>query len=369
MYKESGYIEDEIPALILKNNLFGLDLCKRAAQLAQLAVIFRARQDDRNILDKYHELNVRHIEKSQEFSNEEIAFIAGSDKGESFDNIKNLIESFENADIYGSLCKLPDVSYEFYEEKLSELKNKTSPSILLNSEVIYRKFKPLVKQCKILKQQYECVITNPPYMGNKYMESKLAEFIQKEYPINKSDLFSAFMEYIPIKTVNNGHIGLVTPFVWMFIKSYEELRNQIINSNTLSSIVQLEYNAFEAACVPVATFTLRNCHISYPAECIKLSEFTGAENQPVKTLEAIQNPEVDYRFTTYSKNFHSIPGSPIAYWTSDRIREIFSTEKPLGQIAQPKQGMATSDNNRFLRFWNEVNYSKIGFNFKNWHFF
>lgn len=365
IYQEAGYIEEEIPSLILKNNLFGLDICKRAAQLAQLAVIFKAKEDDKNIFDKYEELNIRYIEKSQEFSNEEIAFVAGADNGESFENIKDLIDAFQYADIYGSLCKLPNASYEFYKEKLEELKNKPSLSILVNSSIIYNKFEPLVKQLKIMKQQYECVITNPPYMGNKYMEPKLAEFVQKYYPSNKSDLFSAFMEYIPLKNVKNGHIGLVTPFVWMFIKSYEELRNQIINSNTLSSIIQLEYNAFEAACVPVATFTLRNNHISYPAECIKLSDFTGAENQPLKTLEAIQNPAVNYRFTTYSKDFHSIPGSPIAYWASDRVREIFAIKRPLSAVANPCVGLQTADNGRFIRFWNEVDISKIGFGYKN----
>lgn len=354
MYKESGYIEEDIPSLILKNNLFGLDLCKRAAQLAQLAVILRAREDDKKIFDKYEELNVRHIEKSKEFTNEEISFIANTDKGEAYENVKELIECFKYADIYGSLCKLPDVSYEFYADKLNELKNKPSPSILVNSDVIYRNFEPLVKQLRILKQQYECVITNPPYMGNKYMEAKLAEFIQREYPSNKSDLFSAFMEYIPRKTTRDGQIGLVTPFVWMFIKTYEELRTQIIDNTTLSTITQLEYNAFEAACVPVATFTLRNYLIKYPSECIKLSDFTGAENQPIKTIEAISNPNVYYRYTTYSKDFHSIPGSPIAYWASNRVREIYRNNTNIGEIGCVTNGLFTCDNNKFVRFWYEV---------------
>lgn len=359
MYKEHGYIGDEIPSLILKNNLFGLDLCKRASQLAQLAVLFRARQDDKNIFEKYEELNIRLIEKSADFSNEEIIFAAGSDKGEAYNNIKELIECYEYADIFGSLCKLPDVNYSFYSELLAGLKDKPSTNLFINSDVIYKKLEPLVKQYKIMKQQYECVITNPPYMGNKYMESKLAEFIQKEYPSNKSDLFSAFMEYIPKKTCKNGQIGLVTPFVWMFIKSYEKLRNQIINSNTLSSIVQLEYNAFEAACVPVATFTLRNYAIKYPSECIKLSDFTGAENQPLKTQEAINNPNVQYRFTTYSKDFNSIPGSPIAYWASPKIIEAFNTGETFNNIGNPRVGMQTSNNDKYLRMWYEINFTEF----------
>lgn len=359
IYKESGYIESNIPSLILKNNLFGLDICKRASQLAQLAVLFRARQDDRSIFDKYEELNIRCVENTDEFTNNEISFIAGETSGDTFDKVYELIDCFKYANIYGSLCKYPQVDYEFYEDKLKELKGRYSDNILVNPELIYDKFEPLVKQFKILKQQYECVITNPPYMGNKYMEGKLAEFIQKYYPNNKSDLFSAFMEYIPTKTNSNGHIGLVTPFVWMFIKSYEELRNYIINQSTLSTIIQLEYNAFEAACVPVATFTLRNYHISYPAECIKLSDFTGAENQPLKTLEAIKNSNVDYRYTTYSKDFHSIPGSPIAYWASDRVREIFKKEKHIKDYGTVTNGMFTCDNNKFVRLWMEIGFDKL----------
>lgn len=365
MYKESGYIETDIPSLILKNNLFGLDICKRASQLAQLAVLFRARQDDRSIFDKYEELNIRCVENTDEFTNDEISFIAGETSGVTFDKVYELIDCFKYANIYGSLCKYPQVDYEFYEDKLEELKGKYSDNILVNPELIYDKFEPLVKQFKILKQQYECVITNPPYMGNKYMEGKLAEFIQKYYPNNKSDLFSAFMEYIPTKTNSNGHIGLVTPFVWMFIKSYEELRNYIINQSTLSTIIQLEYNAFEAACVPVATFTLRNYHISYPAECIKLSDFTGAENQPLKTLEAIKNSNVDYRYTTYSKDFHSIPGSPIAYWASDRVREIFKNSQKINSLVSSVVGLQTGNNDYFLKLWYEINEWDIEFNASN----
>ncbi len=359
MYQESGYIQEEIPLLILKNNLFGLDLCKRASQLAQLAVLLRAREDDKQIFNKYQELNIRCIENSKEITNEEIAFVAEQNSGEDFDKIKEFVECFENADIYGSLCKLPNISHNYYFDKIEALKNKMSESLFLNSTTIYNKFLPLFKQFKIMQQQYECIITNPPYMGNKYMETKLAEFVQKNYPSNKSDLFSAFMEYIPQKTIKNGQIGLVTPFVWMFIKSYEELRNQIVNSQTLSSIIQLEYNAFEAACVPVATFTLRNSKISYPAECIKLSDFTGAENQPIKTLEAIKEPNVDYRFTTYSKDFHSIPGSPIAYWASDKIREIFAINKNVFDVSEVKTGMQTGNNDLFLRMWYEPYFTDV----------
>ena len=376
MYKESGYIESDIPSLILKNNLFGLDICNRAVQLAQFAVMMRAYQDDKNILNKITSINVMSIQEAN-WIDERVKEALMKDVANQLlaqQQINNLIETFKDAKIYGSIIKVKDFDFDFWEQRLIDIQSLNMG--LLYSDVVEElktKLPQLIKQARIMQQQYECVITNPPYMGNKYMEPRLAEFIQKEYKDVKSDLFSAFMEYIPRKTNKNGQIGLVTPFVWMFIKSYEELRNQIINNSTLSSIIQLEYNAFEAACVPVATFTLRNYRVSYPAECIKLSDFTGAENQPIKTLEAISNPDVSYRYTTYSKDFHSIPGSPIAYWASDRVRKIFAKEEKLGQNSPCRKGMFTGNNDMFLRYWYEVSkkssfkpYSKGG-EYRKWY--
>ena len=368
MYKESGYIESDIPSLILKNNLFGLDICNRAVQLAQFAVMMRAYQDDKNILNKITSINVMSIQETN-WIDERVKEALMKDVANQLlaqQQINNLVETFKDAKIYGSIIKVKDFDFDFWEQRLIDIQSLNMG--LLYSDVVEElktKLPQLIKQARIMQQQYECVITNPPYMGNKYMEPRLAEFIQKEYKDVKSDLFSAFMEYIPRKTNKNGQIGLVTPFVWMFIKSYEELRNQIINNSTLSSIIQLEYNAFEAACVPVATFTLRNYRVSYPAECIKLSDFTGAENQPIKTLEAISNPDVSYRYTTYSKDFHSIPGSPIAYWASDRVREIFKKSISLCKIANVKKGMDTGNNEQFLKLWFEVNRNNIGIDYKN----
>lgn len=362
MYKESGYIENDIPSLILKNNLFGLDICNRAVQLAQFAVMMRAYQDDKNILNKITSINVMSIQETNWIDErvKEVLMNGVEDQLLAQQQINNLVETFKDAKIYGSIIKVKDFDFDFWEQRLIDIQSLNMG--LLYTDVIQdlkTKLPILIQQARIMQQQYECVITNPPYMGNKYMEPRLAEFIQKEYKDVKSDLFSAFMEYIPRKTNKNGQIGLVTPFVWMFIKSYEELRNQIINNSTLSSIIQLEYNAFEAACVPVATFTLRNYRVSYPAECIKLSDFTGAENQPIKTLEAISNPNVSYRYTTYSKDFHSIPGSPIAYWASDRVREIFKNSKDLRLIAPPRAGLQTGENDLFIRKWQEIDKTKM----------
>lgn len=371
MYKESGYIESDIPSLILKNNLFGLDICNRAVQLAQFAVMMRAYQDDRNILNKVTSINVMSIQETNWIDKRVKEALMNGVENQLLaqQQIKNLIETFKDAKIYGSIIKVKDFDFDFWEQRLIDIQSLNMG--LLYTDVIQdlkTKLPILIQQARIMQQQYECVITNPPYMGNKYMEPRLAEFIQKEYKDVKSDLFSAFMEYIPRKTNKNGQIGLVTPFVWMFIKSYEELRNQIINNSTLSSIIQLEYNAFEAACVPVATFTLRNYRVSYPAECIKLSDFTGAENQPIKTLEAISNPDVSYRYTTYSKDFHSIPGSPIAYWASHNFRQNFTNGISVDTYSNFTGSQnITADNEKFLRYYWELTNKRIKDN--DWKFY
>lgn len=361
IYKEQGYPDNEIPEMILTHNLYGLDICDRAAQLAQFAVMMKARQYDRSIFNKLNKVNICSVKDTKWITADVLEDLLEGVKDREYakQQIFTLCENFNNARIIGSLCKVDEIDIAFWEERLEYFKNQKQTT--MNTPAIRGRLPFLIKQIKIMQQNYECVITNPPYMGGKYMEPLLAEFIQEEYKDVKSDLFSAFIIYIKNKTINNGYIGLVTPFVWMFISSYENLRNEIVNLLTFDSIIQLEYNAFEAACVPVATFTLRNCSVNYPTECIKLSDFTGSENQPIKTLEAIANPCVNYRYTTHSKQFSSIPGSPIAYWASDRVREIFKNSNSLNKIAQPKQGLATGNNDEFLRLWYEINYRKIGF--------
>ena len=157
----------------------------------------------------------------------------------------------------------------------------------------------------------------------------------------------------------------MSPFVWMFIKSYEELRRKFINEKYIVTLIQLEYSGFEDATVPICTFVLQNSFKNKKGEYIKLSDFRGVKNQPIKTLEAIENPKCGWRYKADQKEFEKIPGSPIAYWVSDKIREIFEKNQKLGDIGEAKQGLATAYNDRFLRLWNEINCNKIGFGMKN----
>jgi hypothetical protein len=198
------------------------------------------------------------------------------------------------------------------------------------------------------------------------MNPSLAEFAKKNYSNTKSDLFAMFMERNFFLTKEQGYLGFMTPFVWMFISSYEKLRNFVIDEKSISSLIQLEYSGFDGATVPICTFVCKNDYQpKLKGTYIRLSDFKGAKLQEPKALEAIQNPNCKWRFTASTEDFKKIPGNPIAYWVSERVREIFKNGRPLSAVAKPCVGLQTADNARFLREWFEVGIDKVGFGFKD----
>lgn len=193
------------------------------------------------------------------------------------------------------------------------------------------------------------------------MPVELKNFLNKNYNDCKSDVFAAFIKKCIQITNKDGYLGMITPYVWMFISSYEKLRSYVLSNINISSMIQLEYNAFEAACVPVATFVFHNTEERYKGNYIKLSDFKGADNQAPKTIEAINNHECGYYYETSSENFSKIPGSPIAYWVSSKLISAFQDGRPLSPVASPCVGLQTGDNGRFLRLWFEVCNQNISF--------
>jgi hypothetical protein len=163
-----------------------------------------------------------------------------------------------------------------------------------------------------------------------------------------------------------GELGFMSPMVWMFISSYTELRTYILTNNTLTSLVQLEYSGFEGATVPVCTFTINNSHRpKYLGTYVRLTDFRGADNQAPRTLEAIKDPGCKWRFRANAEQLRQIPGGPIAYWVSDKIRHIFLSSTTIGEVAAPRKGNTTTDNARFLRFWPEVSRTRSAFNLED----
>ena len=204
-------------------------------------------------------------------------------------------------------------------------------------------------------------------MNSGYMPDKLKKFVNENYTDYKSDTFSAFIVRNDIFTKSYGHIGMLTPYVWMFISSYEKLRRKLIQDIDITSLVQLEYNAFESACVPVVAFTFVKSNTNFKGEYIKLSEFKGCENQEPRTLEAVRNKNCGYRYSASKKYFAKIPGAPVAYWVSEKLTEAFTLKTLYDYTISPSQNV-TGNNNRFLRkFW-ELAQEKIDLK-DNWIFY
>lgn len=220
----------------------------------------------------------------------------------------------------------------------------------------------LIAVAETLAQKYEVVVTNPPYMGAGNMNPKLSGFIKKKYADYKSDFFSAFIIRASEMTKSDGYCGFFTPYVWMFIQSYEKLRKYLYLNATIETLIQFEYSAFEEATVPVCTFVFKNSKENKKGCYLRLVDFRGGmEVQRQKTLEAIANHNCGFYYEQCSDNFAKIPGAPVAYWVSEQTIDSFQ-KGILANIADTKQGFATGDNNRFLKLWQEVSWSKVGLN-------
>ncbi|WP_434058284.1 BREX-1 system adenine-specific DNA-methyltransferase PglX [Acinetobacter pseudolwoffii] len=351
IYLERGYRSRDIPRLILEKNLYGIDIDTRAAQLASFALLMKAREDDRRLFSNPPKLNIIALQDSQlerlDAFSQDLAStsIAQAD-------LKELLDLFEHASTFGSLIQIPQA----FAKKLPDLESKLNEA--LESGDIFaqqsaQELLPLVQQAKLLAKQYDAVIANPPYMGNKYLNPNLKTYLKENYQGYEKDLFSAFMIRNLDFTKESGQLGFMSPFVWMFISSYENLRTHFIDHATITSLIQLEYSGFDGATVPICTFTLAKSHVNnFMGSYIRLSNFRGSENQAPKTLEAIKNPSCGWFFNAKPDDFNKIPGNPIAYWISNSIRKVFSDCESLSVYAPAKKGMMTGDNNRFIRkFW------------------
>lgn len=371
IYKKRGYADREIPKLILQNNLYGLEIDIRAYQLAHFALIMKARSKSRRFFDELSNftMNLAYFRNSETINDELIKFfIQNSDI--SFDEIKQLMSEHQNSDELGSLL-IQDtyIDFEKYQKRLKEILETQYDNLFDFSykEAVIDHLAPIIKQASILAQKYDITVTNPPYMGSKYMNNRISDYVHKNYKEYKSDLFSCFLKMCMDKTNTNGQLGFLTPYVWMFIQSYENLRNSIVNDKTISTLTQLEYNAFPEACVPVCIFTLRNYLASIEGQYIKLSDFKGSENQSVRTLEAIEDANVYYRYSVKQDSFSKIPGMPIAYWVSENFIKVFSNENIYKYSVSASQNV-TGNNEKYLRFFWEIRTHEVGRG-KKWIFY
>ena len=363
IYLSKGYSKKDATISILKNNLFGLDVDDRAYKLTYFAVMMKARSFYPHIFKESIRLNLLAIQESSDLSQEEIDYLSkvNHELRRSLNLIKNI---FIDAKDFGSLIDERKLDYN----KIRDMDLIINKHVMLAqtefSEEIKNKLIPLIHQAQLLFQKYDVLVTNPPYMGKRGMNKKLLDFLKVNYKENKKDLFSAFIERSFYFLKENGYAGFLTPFVWMFISSYQKLREDIIKNRTLTSLIQFEYSAFEEATVPICAFTFKNRNENSLGRYIKLSDFRGGMKvQETKTLEAINNSKCNYFFEINQEEFLNIPENPIAFWVEKELISIFKNTKKLSDIAEVRQGLATTNNKKFLRYWHEVNFNKIGFGY------
>ena len=355
IYIEYGYTERDAAVEIVKNNLFGLDIDGRAVQLAYFAVMMKARRYDRRFFARKIQPHVYEILESNNTDENSIEYFCAGDSVIEND-VKMILDTFQDAKEYGSILHVSGIDFGKINERFARLVKE----IRLYNTYLFGDFQKIVRVAEIMSRRYAVVATNPPYL-NKY-DAKLKDFIAKNYNDYKGDLFSVFIYRNFDFCLKEGYSCLMTPMVWMFIQTYEKLRKYIIGSKGITTLIQFEYSAYEEATVPVCTFVLQNYSSGNKGSYLRLVDFRGGmEVQRQKALEAIETHDSKIIFESNDEKFVDIPGSPIAYWASDKMLKCFSQGTRLGDIADSKQGLATADNDRFLRLWFEIEFTNIKF--------
>lgn len=367
IYLDNGYSKREAVRSILENNLFGLDISERATQIAYFSVMMKAREYDSNFFGRSN------IPQPRVYDIQESNWLGGAYKHEmgNFlnsqqhrDTLNYLLDAFVDAKEYGSILQIKPLDYEGLKEAWETSASATASNF--NMAFWYSAVKDsveqLIEQAILLSQKYDAVVTNPPYMGASNMNPRLNEFIKQNYADYKSDFFSAFIVRAAQMTKLEGRCGFFTPYVWMFIQSYEKLRQYLYSQATLETLIQFEYSAFEEATVPVCTFTFAKRHVNKKGNYLRLVDFRGGmEVQRQKTLEAIANHNCGFYYEQSTDNFAKIPGSPVAYWASTRALENYVCMGSVSDMGEGRIGLITGDANRFLRLWSEVDFKRIGF--------
>lgn len=366
IYSAQGYSERDAAKLIVEKNLWGLDIDRRAYQLAYFAVMMKARQYNRRILTSGIKPNLFVIDDNRALTPEIIEYIADGDSKIAAD-LRSISNDLTNAREYGSIINVQPVDFSGLIERIGIIAESDELNLIAmeNKRIVCEKILPLVKQAQTLSQKYDVVCTNPPYMGGSGMNNQLSDYVKGNYFEYKSDLFSVSIIKCMNLTKKNGFAGFLSPYVWMFIQSYEQLRKYMYSKCSIETLIQFEYSAFAEATVPICTFVLGNRQISKNGCYFRLTDFRGGmEVQREKTLEAIKNHNCGFYYESNPKNFSKIPGMPVAYWVSEKVYSDFQNTL-LGDIAPTKKGLDTGNNDRFLRYWFEINYNKLGIDFSS----
>ena len=354
IYLERGYRLRDIPRLILEKNLYGLDIDDRAAQLAGFALLMKARADDRRLFNDPPRLNVLSLQESKGLELDELATHLAP-FGLQRATIKALLDTFEHAKTFGSLIQIPD-ALNAQLPALAEAVGKANETGDLYAQAAAQDLLVLVEQAQVLGRKFDAVVANPPYMGARYYTTLMKQLVERDYAIGKGDLYTCFMVRNADFARIGGSIGMITIPNWMFISSFSGLREWLFRIAVLETFSHNGRGVFGSDFGSCA-FTYRN---------FGCDEYRGTYKRLFDKQGSVSsNDELNGRFSSSpcffasSDDFRKIAGAPVAYWISDDFRTAFSESRPIADVIDAKQGMATADNNRFLRRWFEVEFSNV----------
>ena len=356
IYEAYGVDTRTAVASIVANNIYGLDIDDRAAQLAYFAVMMKACQYDKRFLRRKVQPHVYAIVESNHVDPNVVDYFSNGDAKlkEAMDTI---ISELHDAKEYGSILTITPQDWSALYARFAEIKE----DIHISREAALRELLPLVQVAEALAQKYDTVVTNPPYMGSSGMSAKLSDYMKKNYPDSKADLFAVFIEKCGQMPKKNGYQAMITQHAWMFLSSFEKLRGKLLHTDIVN-MAHLGARAFEeigGEVVQTTSFVIRKSHIEdYKGEYCRLIEPTTQQGKEDMFLAG------ENRYNTDQSNFSKIPGSPVAYWWRSQIFDLFDGTL-LSDYALPKVGLQTGENEKYLRYWYEVNKQKIGFGCAN----
>ena len=357
IYLERGYRQRDVAQLILEKNLFGLDIDGRAAQLTGFALMMKGRADDRRLFERGVKLNVMALVDSTGFDAKRLAQrVKLADYGLASSDLTELKRLFEHATTFGSLIQVPQ-GLAAKLPGLKQLSEATSQDIFESDAL--KRLAPLVQQAEMLAGRYDAVVANPPYMGSRGMNALVKKFARDHFPDAKSDLFACFIERGYTLAKNAGHNAMVTMQSWMFLSSFEKMRGRMLREKTIVTMAHMANGVMGIAFGTAAT-VLRNFTVSGYIADYSHTSVDDLSDQRVPSEFPVRNNRLK---RVAQDEFKKIPGSPVAYWVSERVREVFERFESLGKQVDVRQGLATSDNQRFVREWHEVSLANIGFRY------
>ena len=386
IYTSAGWDQREAAQSILKNNLYGLDIDDRAAQLAYFAVMMKARQYDRRLLTRGIQPNIYSIRESNGIQAMTIEYFHKNDPKLKAD-IERIVTEMRDAKEYGSILNITPVDFAGLYARFDEIRN----DINMMQMSALDELLPLVRCAEVLAQKYDVVVTNPPYMGASGMGAKLSDYVKKNFPDSKADMFAVFIERCGQMAKKNGYQAMITQPSFLFLTSFERLREKTVTTSSIENLLHMGRGIFGIDFGSIA-FVIKKRHLaSYKGVYLRLHERTFQYIEPKDIaqlyIRAKENHSYRYSFVDYTTddgiveqpvtpnskqiyyeasqdNFFKIPGSPVAYWVSSATLQTFAYPS-IGQIARPRQGLATGCNDIFIRLWHEVNEEKVNYMAEN----